>query len=41
MKKTIEVKLISIMDDDILKEIADDKIQEEMEIATLFEINTG
>ena len=29
------------MDDDILKEIADGKIQEEMEITTLFEIEIG
>ena len=43
MKKTIEIKMksISALDDDILNEMAEDNLQEEMEIATLFEIEIG
>ena len=42
-EKTIEIKMksISALDDEILNEIAEDNLQEEMEIATLFEIEIG
>ena len=43
MKKTIEVKMTSIstMDDEILNEVTDDKLEEEMEISTQVEIEIG